>query len=66
MKGSELVRLLKKDGWFIVRQQGTSHAIMRHDKKKGQFTVPVHGSKEVKKGILHSILKEAQIKTDKG
>lgn len=39
---------------------------MRHDKKKGQLTVPVHGSKEVKKGILHSILKEAQIKTDKG
>ena len=45
MKGNELLRLLKKDGWYEVRQ---------------------HGSKEVRKGILRAILKEAQIKTKKG
>lgn len=65
MKSSELLRLLKKDGWYIVRQKGTSHAVMRHDMKNGQLIVPVHGSKEVRKGILLSILKEAQIEMNK-
>lgn len=59
MKSSELVRLLKKDGWYVVRQFGTSHIIMRHDIKDGQLTVPSHGSKEVRTGTLRAILKEA-------
>jgi mRNA interferase HicA len=49
MKSSELLRLLKKDGWFEIRQSG----------------VPFHASKEVKKGLLNAILKEAEIKTPK-
>jgi mRNA interferase HicA len=54
------------DGWYVVRQFGTSHIIMRHDIKDGQLTVPSHGSKEVRTGTLRAILKEAQIKTSKG
>lgn len=65
MKGSELLKLLKKDGWYIIRQQGTSHAIMRHNTKAGQLTVPTHGSSEVRLGTLKSILKQADIKTNK-
>lgn len=64
MKSSELVRLLKKDGWYEVRQTG-SHVIMKHPSKEGQLTVPSHGSKEVKTGLLKAILKEANIKTTK-
>ncbi len=64
MKSSELVRLLKKDGWFVVRQTG-SHIIMKHLIKPNQLTVPFHSGKEVKKGTLQSILKDAEIKTDK-
>lgn len=43
MKSSELVRLLKKDGWFVIRQTG-SHMIMGHPTKKGQIVCPYHGS----------------------
>lgn len=64
MKSSELVRLLKKDGWFVMRQTG-SHIIMKHLTKSNQLTVPFHSGKEVKKGMLQSILKDAEIKTDK-
>lgn len=64
MKSSELVRLLKKDGWYEIRQAG-SHVIMKHPSKAGQLTVPSHGSKEVRIGLLKSILKEANIKTTK-
>ncbi|MCO5234773.1 MAG: type II toxin-antitoxin system HicA family toxin [Chitinophagaceae bacterium] len=64
MKSSELVRLLKKDGWFVVRQTG-SHMIMEHQSKEGKLIVPYHASSEVKKGLLIAILKQAKIKTTK-
>jgi len=58
MKSSELVRLLKKDGWFVVRQTG-SHMIMEHLTKKGQIICPYHGSHEVGKGLEKKIKKDA-------
>jgi predicted RNA binding protein YcfA (HicA-like mRNA interferase family) len=64
MKCSELLRLLKSDGWFEVRQKG-SHVIMRHPVKPGPLIVPNHTTKEIKKGLLHDILKKAGIKTPK-
>jgi len=64
MKSSELIRLLKKDGWFEVRQSG-SHIIMKHPEKEGSLSVPFHGPDEVKKGLLNGILKKANIKTGK-
>jgi hypothetical protein len=38
---------------------------MRHKDKKGQLTIPNHSSKEVKKGLLEAILKQAEIKIKK-
>jgi predicted RNA binding protein YcfA (HicA-like mRNA interferase family) len=64
MKSNELLRLLTRDGWTTVRQSG-SHVVMEHPLKEGQVIFPNHGSKEVKKGLLNSILKQAQIKTSK-
>lgn len=64
MKYSELFKLLKKDGWFEVRQKG-SHIIMKHPTKTEQLTVPNHSGKEVKKGLLNAILKQANVKTNK-
>jgi predicted RNA binding protein YcfA (HicA-like mRNA interferase family) len=64
MKASELFKLLKKDGWFVIRQTG-SHVIMMHPDKKGQLIVPYHRSKEVPTGTLNAILKQANIKTGK-
>lgn len=64
MKYGELIRLLQQNGWFAVRQKG-SHIVMTHPDKVKQIVVPAHASKEVKKGLLVSILKEADIKTKK-
>jgi mRNA interferase HicA len=61
VKSSELVRIIKKDGWYILRQEG-SHMIMQHDTKPGQLVVPVHGSKEVGKGLAMKLLKDAGIR----
>jgi predicted RNA binding protein YcfA (HicA-like mRNA interferase family) len=64
MKYNELFRLLKKEGWFEIRQKG-SHVILKHPDKIEQLTVPFHSGKEVKKGLLVAILKQADIKTMK-
>lgn len=64
MKYNDLFKILRKDGWYSDRQKG-SHVIMKHPTKKEQLTVPYHAGKEVKKGLLNAILKQADIKTDK-
>jgi len=54
LKYSELLRLLKQDGWFVVRQTG-GHLIMKHQVKSNQVVVPFHGSKELRTGMLRKI-----------
>ena len=60
MKSSELVKQLKKDGWFIVRQAG-SHMILEHPIKRGKVVCPYHSSQEVGKELAIKILKDAEI-----
>jgi predicted RNA binding protein YcfA (HicA-like mRNA interferase family) len=64
MKYSELFRILKKYGWCELRQTG-SHIVMKHPDRENTITVPNHGSHEVKKGLLQSIIKQTGIKTSK-
>ncbi|NBV14942.1 MAG: type II toxin-antitoxin system HicA family toxin [Sphingobacteriia bacterium] len=64
MKYNDLFKLLKENGWVIKRQKG-SHVILSHPEKPEQLTVPYHSGKEVKKGLLVAILKQANIKTKK-
>ncbi|MGB4846981.1 MAG: type II toxin-antitoxin system HicA family toxin [Saprospiraceae bacterium] len=58
MKCSELLRLLKHDGWFIVSQKG-SHMHLLHHIKKGKIIFPFHGSYEIGKGLEMKIKKQA-------
>ena len=58
MRDKDLLKLLKKNGWDIVRIHGSHHVI----KKNGQtIVVPIHG-KDVPIGLLNSILKETGLK----
>ncbi|MCK4798036.1 MAG: type II toxin-antitoxin system HicA family toxin [Spirochaetes bacterium] len=59
MTGKELLKLMKKNGWKFSRIQG-SHHIMEKGSKA--ISIPVHSNKDVKKGTLHNILKEAGLK----
>ena len=61
MKISELLKILKKDGWYLYRNGGR-HDIYRHPTKPNQLTIPRHGSKEVAKGTEQRILKDAGLK----
>ena len=61
MKVSELLRLLGKDGWFVVRQRG-SHRQLHHPTKPGTVTVAGKPSVDVPPGTLNSALKQAGLK----
>jgi len=56
----ELIRLLEDDGWYEVRTTG-SHHHFKHLTKSGIVTVP-HPKKQIGKGLLNSILKQARLK----
>jgi predicted RNA binding protein YcfA (HicA-like mRNA interferase family) len=62
MNFKQVIKMIEKDGWQLVRQKG-SHKQYKHTIKQGLVTIACHKeSDEVKKGTLHSILKQAQIK----
>lgn len=55
-----ILKILKKDGWYIVDQNG-SHIQMKHPVKKGKVTIPNHGG-DLASGTERSIYKQAGLK----
>lgn len=60
MTAKELVRLLKKNGFYKVGQNG-SHIKLRNDFTKKTVVVPYH-TRELKKGLEQAILSQAGLK----
>jgi predicted RNA binding protein YcfA (HicA-like mRNA interferase family) len=60
MKSSELLRILRRDGWYVVSQKG-SHIKLAHARKRNVVVLPYHGAQEVGKGLQRSILKKAEL-----
>ena len=57
---AQLKRALRRDGWEVVRQSG-SHAILKHPKKPGRVTLPIHATVIIKLKTLESILEQAEL-----
>ena len=55
-----LIKLLEKHGFIFKRSKG-SHQIFYNPAENITVIVPVHGSKDVKKGTFLAILKQAGI-----
>ena len=60
MKFRELLRVIKEDGWYFVRQVG-SHKQYHHSTKKGTVTLAGKANDDIHPKTLRSILKQAQI-----
>lgn len=61
MKVTDLIEILKKDGWSLSRTKG-SHRQFKHSDKKVIVTVSGKLSDDVKKGTLGSVLRQAGLK----
>ena len=61
MTARERLKILRKDGWYDVDQEG-SHLQLKHPTKPGKITVAIHGKKDIPLGTLNKILKQAGLK----
>lgn len=61
--GKELARLLERQGWSLLRIQG-SHHIYGKPGAIVRLSVPMHGSKPLKVGLLKHLLKMAGLSED--
>jgi predicted RNA binding protein YcfA (HicA-like mRNA interferase family) len=53
----QLVRALKRAGWYEVKQQG-SHLRLRHDEHPADIQIPMHRG-DVPKGTVMALIKQA-------
>ena len=60
MDSREVIKELKRDGWYEVAQAG-SHKQFKHPRKKGRVTVP-DPRRDIPIGTLKSLEKQAGIK----
>ncbi len=61
MKVKEVIKMLERDGWSIIRTKG-SHRQLKHPLKSGTVTVSGKESVDVPPGTFNSILKQAGLK----
>lgn len=57
-KVKEIIKLIEKDGWFLVRTRG-DHRQFKHPTKKGKVTVPGKKSDDLAPNTAKSILNQA-------
>jgi len=62
MKVAEVIRLLRREGWYLAATRG-SHRQFKHPSKPGRVTVAGKSSDDLASGTLNSILKQAGLKT---
>lgn len=61
--GKELIRLLENHGWRVERIEG-SHHIMTRPGREEALSVPVHGNRSLKIGLIKGILSTAGIEAE--
>jgi len=59
MTGKEMVKLLRERGWELDRISGSHYILVKGNKT---LSVPVHGKKDLKKGIQQALSKEGGLK----
>lgn len=62
LKGKELVRVLERAGFRIIRIKG-SHTFLRHEDGRASV-VPVHSGETIGPGLLRAILRDVEMSVD--
>jgi predicted RNA binding protein YcfA (HicA-like mRNA interferase family) len=62
LNSRQVIAILKRRGFVLDRQSG-SHAVFIHSDGR-RTTVPIHGKRDLGKGILHQIMKDAELTFD--
>jgi predicted RNA binding protein YcfA (HicA-like mRNA interferase family) len=61
MTGKALARCAESKGWYFLRRGSrASHMIYAHPKSAYRITIPDHGTKDLARGTLESIVKQIE------
>ncbi len=63
VSGKELAGVLERKGWILLRVQG-SHYIYGKSGTDVRLSVPIHRNQPLKKGLLHHLVKVADLSKD--
>jgi predicted RNA binding protein YcfA (HicA-like mRNA interferase family) len=63
VSGKELARVLEQHGWTLLRTQG-SHHIYGKSGSIVRLSIPIHGNKPLKTGLLKHLLNLAGLSED--
>jgi len=61
MKVRDTIRLIERDGWYLVAMEG-DHRQYKHLAKRGRVTIAGHAGDDLPPGTFTSILKQAGLK----
>lgn len=61
VSGKELAKALERNGWSLLRINGSHHIYGKQDSVI-RISIPMHGNRSIKKGLLAHILKLADLK----
>jgi len=62
-RGEDVVKAFQRAGWKIARVR-SSHIILEKEGFLATLSVPVHKGKNVKKGTLRDIIKDAELSVE--
>jgi len=62
LTGGQMIAILLRHGFEIVRQSG-SHVILKHPDGR-RATIPVHAGRDLGKGLLRQIMRDANLTVD--
>ncbi len=59
MNGKQILKKMETEGWILVRTSGSHHLMSKGNKT---VPVPVHGTKDIGKGLVARIEKQSGVK----
>jgi len=63
ISGKELARSVERRGWTLLRIAGSHHIYGKKDSIV-RLSIPIHGNKPLKTGLVRHLLKLAEINDD--
>lgn len=60
VSGREFARIIERRGWALLRVSGSHHIYGKNDSTV-RLSVPVHGNKPIKIGLLRHLMKLAEL-----
>ncbi len=63
ISGKNFARLPEKKGWHLERVKGSHHVYVKPG-NPARISVPIHGNRSLKTGLLKHLMKSAEIDED--